>query len=73
MRRRVHACPVCFGAGTVSRPPHVPGDVVTWTDSASASYVCRACNGHGVLVEGGLTDSRVDVIRANVFAVKVIV
>lgn len=45
-----HKCPVCDGAGKVSRPPHVPGDVNTWMDtSAGAVYDCRACDGSGVV------------------------
>ena len=42
-------CPVCDWTGLVSRPPHVPGDAATWTDSRTGPYECRACAGTGVL------------------------
>jgi len=44
-----HICPVCTGQGHVSRPPWVPGDWLTWTDSTTGTYQCPACHGHGVL------------------------
>ena len=46
-----HACPVCFGHGTVSKPPHVAGDQPSWTDNQSDPYACRACNGTGIVWE----------------------
>lgn len=43
-------CPVCRGAGTVSRPPHVAGDQPFWSSSATgALYPCRACTGTGIV------------------------
>jgi DnaJ-class molecular chaperone len=43
-------CPVCNGAGTVSRPPHVAGDQTSWGGSTAINqYPCRACNGSGIL------------------------
>jgi DnaJ-class molecular chaperone len=47
----VTACPVCNGAGTVSRPPWVAGDQMSWTDTGAKNYPCRACDGKGVLPE----------------------
>ena len=44
-----HACPTCTGTGLVSRPPHIPGDVPSWTASDSRSYPCRACSGSGIV------------------------
>ena len=46
-----HACPVCYGQGTVSKPPHVAGDQLTWTDNRTDTYPCRACKGTGVVWE----------------------
>jgi hypothetical protein len=40
-------CPVCNGAGHVSRPPNIPGDVTDWTAAGMESYQCRACAGQG--------------------------
>jgi hypothetical protein len=40
-----HKCPVCDGTGKVSRPPHVAGDVPSWSDSSGGPYNCRACKG----------------------------
>ena len=47
--RTPHACPVCKGTGLVSRPPHVPGDQETWTDSGTGPYECKPCEGSGIL------------------------
>ena len=46
---RPFACPVCNGAGTVSRPPWVPGDQQTWVGNSTGGYHCNACNGSGLL------------------------
>ena len=43
----VHACPVCSGQGTVSRPPWIAGDQETWVATGTALYPCHACNGKG--------------------------
>ncbi len=42
-------CPVCDGAGHVSRPPWVPGDMTTWASSSTQTYPCHACGGLGLL------------------------
>jgi hypothetical protein len=47
--RKPHKCPVCAGTGLVSRPPHIAGDVYTWTDNQTGPYTCNACGGVGVL------------------------
>lgn len=47
-----HCCPVCNGAGTVSRPPYVTGDQPSWVSSSScSSYPCTACHGTGIVWE----------------------
>lgn len=51
--RRPHACPVCAGHGTVSRPPWVAGDQAEWVSSGTATYPCRACQVKGIVWEGG--------------------
>lgn len=49
-----HTCPVCNGAGTVSRPPGIAGDQETWTSgNAFDTYPCRACTGTGIIWEPG--------------------
>lgn len=45
----IQKCPVCDGTGLVSRPPGVTGDMPYWTSSHTGPYVCRCCNGDGVL------------------------
>lgn len=47
--RKPHTCPVCAGTGLVSRPPHIAGDQMTWTDNQTGPYPCNACGGGGVL------------------------
>jgi DnaJ-class molecular chaperone len=42
-------CPKCDGQGTVSKPPHVPGDVNQWASTA-ISWPCDVCNGAKVLL-----------------------
>lgn len=42
-------CPVCSGAGKVSRPPHIAGDVSSWSDNQTGPYLCQACQGTGVV------------------------
>lgn len=49
--RTPHACPVCNGHGTVSRPPWVAGDQLTWPVGGTGSYPCRACAGSGIVWE----------------------
>jgi RecJ-like exonuclease len=48
INRMMHACPVCHGQGTVSKPPWVTGDVVMWT-SDRTSYPCQVCGGAGIV------------------------
>lgn len=60
---RVCTCPVCNGAGLVSRPPWVAGDVPEWTDNKTGPYSCRSCGGRGYLVIGNLTDGRASLIE----------
>lgn len=38
-----YKCPVCDGAGKVSRPPWVAGDQPTWSGDSFALYDCQAC------------------------------
>lgn len=47
-----HACPVCRGHGTVSKPPYVAGDQDGWVSSDTGPYPCRACNGTGIVWGG---------------------
>ena len=42
-------CPVCDGTGLVSRPPHIAGDVTSWTDNSTDPHPCKACNGTGIV------------------------
>jgi len=49
IERRPYKCPCCDGTGKVSRPPHLAGDVMQWTDSGSTPYRCQACDGKGVI------------------------
>ena len=44
-----HACPVCNGTGIVSRPPWVAGDQETWESGGATTWLCKACDGKGVL------------------------
>jgi len=43
-------CPVCDGTGLVSRPPHIAGDQLTWSDSGAGPYQCRRCGGTGTVL-----------------------
>jgi hypothetical protein len=47
--KKPHKCPCCDGAGKVSRPPWIPGDVESWTSGDIGVYECRSCNGTGVV------------------------
>lgn len=42
-------CPVCDGAGLVSKPPWVADDVQEWVDILVGLYPCKACNGIGIV------------------------
>jgi len=44
-----YQCPVCNGHGTISKPPWVAGDKLTWSDIGTGLYKCKACDGTGVL------------------------
>jgi len=47
-----HTCPVCYGHGTISKPPSIAGDQMTWVSSnPHESYPCKACNGSGIVWE----------------------
>jgi hypothetical protein len=45
-----YVCPVCNGQGTVSRPPHITGDVPEWSGASTGMYPCKACNGTGIIM-----------------------
>ncbi len=53
-----HCCPVCNGHGTVSKPPWIAGDVMTWVDTSTAPYPCKACNGTGIVWENTFEKAR---------------
>lgn len=38
-------CPKCNGQGTVSKPPHIDGDVYEWIDNQAGGYKCNLCDG----------------------------
>jgi len=43
-------CPTCHGHGTVSKPPWIAGDQITWdAPNAWDLYPCQSCNGSGVI------------------------
>lgn len=42
-------CPVCDGTKLVSRPPGMPGDVISWPASSTGPYSCGACSGTGIV------------------------
>jgi hypothetical protein len=46
-----HKCPVCDGAGLVSRPPWIAGDVPGWSSSDCAPHPCKPCFGTGIVWE----------------------
>lgn len=54
------SCPVCNGHGTVSKPPWIAGDQMTWYASSSVLYTCNACDGTGVVWEEVGNDSTGD-------------
>ena len=43
------ACPVCYGQGTVSKPPWIAGDVQTWETGDTQLYPCPPCRGTGLV------------------------
>ena len=43
------SCPKCNGQGTVSKPPHLAGDITQWT-SSETSYTCDVCNGAKIIL-----------------------
>ena len=44
-----YACPVCNGQGTVSRPPWIAGDQLTWESGSTEFFLCPACEGTGLV------------------------
>ena len=42
-------CPTCHGHKTVSKPPWVAGDQMTWVSGGTEIYPCPSCNGSGVI------------------------
>ena len=46
-----HKCPCCNGHQTVSKPPNVAGDQLTWYASDAGPYQCKACIGTGIVWE----------------------
>lgn len=57
MKITLQTCPVCQGTGQTFRPPHIVGDVESWSTSDLKTYPCRACNGHGMI---GLKEGSVE-------------
>jgi hypothetical protein len=49
-------CPVCFGHGSLSKPPHIAGDQDTWTDSR-CTHPCRVCGGDGIILKPEVKDN----------------
>ena len=47
--KRPWKCPVCDGAGLVSRPPYIAGDVQGWVSSDCAPHPCKPCVGIGII------------------------
>ena len=47
---KAQTCPVCGGQGTVSKPPHIDGDVHEWDDGGTGGYTCRVCGGSGIIM-----------------------
>lgn len=43
-------CPKCDGQGTVSKPPHIAGDVFEWV-SSEIVHTCNVCNGKMIIEE----------------------
>lgn len=41
-------CPMCHGQKTVSKPPHLAGDVNQWT-SSGVQFSCGICTGAGII------------------------
>lgn len=48
-------CPNCNGQGTVSRPPWVAGDQMTWVSSGTGFYTCPTCKGFGYIMVPEIT------------------
>ena len=53
----VNRCPICVGCGNVPGGFYnaIVGHIDGWT-SANSSEMCRACNGKGIIYEGGLME-----------------
>jgi len=61
MMSHYQLCPKCQGQGVVSRPPHIPADQLTWTDSVTA-YTCDVCNGAKMLLVPSLADEKIETV-----------
>jgi len=46
-----HACPVCQGQRTVSKPSWIAGDINTWTTASAENYPCPTCDATGIVWE----------------------
>ena len=53
-------CPKCNGQGLVSRPPHIPGDVQTWSSGDSSPYQCNVCDGKMIIPMHIVEENTVD-------------
>ena len=42
-------CPKCDGQGTVSKPPHLAGDIETWSSCSFGAHKCNLCEGKMVI------------------------
>jgi len=50
MIKHLILCPNCHGQKTVSKPPYVAGDQLTWaSNNAWETYPCPTCNGLGYI------------------------
>ena len=52
MSEQPYKCPVCNGAGRITRPPGIGGDVETWTASGITLYCCPLCKGERIIWRG---------------------
>jgi hypothetical protein len=59
--RTPYTCPVCNGAGTVSRPPYIAGDIPSWADSGINVYECKACKGTCIVWDEQIIDEEIKV------------
>jgi len=52
----IFLCPNCFGQKTVSKPPHIPGDIHEWSGTGAELYPCPTCEGRGYIMWKEQTD-----------------